>query len=291
MERFILPQWIKKHNFEYDPARLPAEKVEDIKRKLARFRINDPEISVVIPAYNEEKDLLRTLSTIAEFQTKYKVELLVSNNNSKDRTQEIIDACGIRSVFAKNQGISYARQEGLEAAKGKYILNADSDSLYPVHWIDTLADPLIKHQDVSCSYATYSFIPSPGNSRLSLGLYELVAESFFKLKKKNRECVSVMGFNFAFRREDGLKVGGYEHNLRRSITGRSEDGWMALQLMKVGKLYHVTHPKARVWTSDRRLMMDGSLTKAFQNRAKKELKRIYIYFSPKHVASPDEKVL
>lgn len=291
MERFILPQWIKNHSFDYDPANLPVNKVEEIKSKLARFRIDDPEISVVIPAYNEEKDLLRTLSSIAELQSKYKVELLISNNNSKDKTQEIIDACGVRSVFAENKGISYARQAGLEGARGKYIVNADSDSLYPIYWIDTIAEPLMNYKDVSCSYGTYSFIPSPGNSRLSLGLYELVAENFFKLKKKNRECVSVMGFNFAFRREDGLKVGGYEHNLRRNITGRSEDGWMALQLMKVGKLYHVTHPRARVWTSDRRLMMDGSLSAAFKNRAKKELKRIHIYFNPKHAASTDEKVI
>lgn len=281
MKRFNLPKWVNDNCFDYDPSNLPQDTVYEIKKGLEKFRHNDPEISIVIPAYNEEKDILRTLSSFSRMETKYKVELIVSNNNSKDRTQEILDACGVKSVFAKDQGISYARQAGLEAAKGKYILNADSDSIYPEGWIDALVEPL-KNKEISCSYGVYSFIPSEGNNRFTLGCYELVAENFFRVKKRNRECVNVMGFTFAFRREDGHTVGGYAHDLQRHITGRSEDGWMALQLMKVGKLYQVTDPKVRVWTSDRRLMADGSLGKAFQNRAKKELKRLSIYFHERH---------
>jgi glycosyltransferase involved in cell wall biosynthesis len=258
-----------------------------IKERLEKFRCDNPEISIVIPSYNEESNLLRTLSSLSRIETDYKVELIVSNNNSTDRTQDIIDACGVKSVFAREQGISYARQTGLEAAKGQYILNADSDSIYPPFWVNTLVKPLMEFSEVSCAYGTYSFIPSPGNSRFSLGCYEMVAESFFRFKKKQRECVNVMGFNFAFKKEDGLKIGGFDHNLNRKVTGRSEDGWMAFQLLRVGKLFQVMDSRARVWTSDRRLMEDGSLGKAFQNRARKELRRLSLYFNPSYAAVPE----
>lgn len=282
MDRFVLPGWLSNHCFSYSPDDLPADKVERIREGLKKFNVEDPEISIVIPAYNEEASLLNTLSSIADFHLgNKKVELIVANNNSTDRTQELLDICGVKSVFVKEQGISYARQGGLEEAKGPIVLNADSDSIYPSNWISAMTKPLSDHA-VSCVYSTYSFIPSPGNNRVSLAFYELISEKFFQLKKMNRECVNVMGFTFAFRKEDALKIGGFKHDLCRSVTGRSEDGWMAYQLMKVGKLYQVKGYNARVWTSDRRLMADGSLSKAFKNRARKELKRLNIYLDQKH---------
>lgn len=280
MSKLILPSWVKKHNFEYNSLDdISEETMSRIREGLKKFKTESPEISIVIPAYNEEKDLLRTLSSLCDIKTKYAVELLVANNNSTDRTQEILDRLEIRSVFVKDQGISHARQGGIEAAKGKIIVNADSDSIYPSTWVDTLAEKL-SDPNISCVYGPYSFIPSPNSSRAALGMYEMVAESFFALKRINRECVNVMGFNFAYRREDALKVGGFNHNLNRKVTGRSEDGWMALCLQKVGSIYFINDNKARVWTSDRRLMADGSLGKAFSNRVKKEISRIGIYFKP-----------
>lgn len=287
MSRFTLPSWVQYHNQEYyQLEHVPEDRIIMIREKLKKYRVDDPEVSIVIPAYNEEKDLLKTLSSIAEIKTVYKTELIVANNNSKDKTQELLDRCGIKSVFAENQGISYARQAGLEAAKGKYILNADADSIYPSGWIDPYVE-VLKNPEISCAYGTYSFIPGKGNSRMELGMYELIARSFFALKRKNRECVNVMGFNFAFRKEDAMNVGGYNHHLNRKVTGRSEDGWIAYCLMKAGKLHLIKSEKVRVWTSDRRLMQDGSLSRAFVNRAKKEITRIGIYFNPKKAVSPE----
>ncbi|MFN6945702.1 MAG: glycosyltransferase family 2 protein [Cytophagaceae bacterium] len=283
MSRFTVPEWVKRHNITYNSLdEVPQEVFDRVKAGLEKFKIENPEVSIVIPAYNEEKDLLKTLSSLSELQTKYRTELIVSNNNSTDRTQEIIDRCGVKSVFAKNQGITYARQEGMEAAKGKFILSADSDTIYPPTWADPLIDAL-QDTEISCVYGTYSFIPGTQTTRPALGAYEIVAESFFKVKKIYRECVQVMGFNFAFRREDAFTVGGYEHNLQRHITGRSDDGWMALCLMKVGKLKHITTKKSRTWTSDRRLIADGSLGKAFKNRIRKEVSRIGVYLKPERL--------
>jgi glycosyltransferase involved in cell wall biosynthesis len=282
MVKFTLPEWVKDNNVEYNRIEdVPSKVIDRIREDLKKFKVENPLVSIVVPAYNEEKDILKTLASLSKIKIDYPTEIVVSNNNSTDRTQEILDMLGVRSVIAKNQGISYARQAGLEAAKGKYILNADADSIYPPTWGNDFVEAL-KNPEVSCVYGTYSFIPSRNTTRASLAAYELVARTMFafKRKDKNRECVNVMGFNFAFRKEDGIAVGGYNHNLQRKITQRSEDGWMALTLMKVGRIQFLSTSNLTVWTSDRRLMEDGGLGQAFSRRVKKELSRISMYFKP-----------
>ena len=262
MYRLIQPSWVKKHNsivFE-GMEKTPASTFARIRNGLNRFKSELPEVTILIPAYNEEKDLLKTLSSISEMKSDYPTELLVVNNNSTDCTQQILDACGVRSVFEPRQGISFTRQTGLEHARGKYILNADADSIYPPGWLNAYVKAL-KDPAVTCVYGRHSFIPSQGSNRPVLGLYEMVAETLFDLRRKNREFLNVLGFNFAFRKADGLKVGGF--NITRQ---RWQDGCMAMMLLQIGKIKLVSGKDARVWTSDRRLMYDGGLGKAFVKR-------------------------
>jgi glycosyltransferase involved in cell wall biosynthesis len=272
MSRFKVPAWVKKHNIEYDDFRkIPGSKLHELSDNLRKFREQNPLVSIVIPAYNEEKNIIRTLSSLSDIKTHYPVEILVINNNSTDRTQEILDLLGVKSVFEKRQGISFTRQTGLEKAKGRYILNADSDTIYPSGWVDTFVAKL-KNPDVSCVYGRYSFIPGTGSTRFKLGLYEIMAEAIFRLRRKKRDYLNVLGFNFAFRKADGIKVGGFNINRQRW-----QDGWMAMQLMKLGKIELVTSIDARTWTSDRRLMYDGGLFQAFAKRAKIQLSRMKEY--------------
>lgn len=278
--RFTIPEWIRKHNLslrDLDTRDLDA--INSRLRKLAPQR-KRPEISIVIPAYNEEENLLNTLSSLSDLKTSRSVEILVVNNNSTDRTQQILDLCRVQSYFEPKQGISYARQHGLENASGKIILSADADTLYPPKWVDSMATPL-EDPEIACVYGRYSFIPSgPGSSRLYLGLHETCAEWVFNLRKNEKESINVMGFNSGFRKADALKVGGYDHNLQREITGRSEDGWMAYLLIRMGKIQLVNAQDARVWTSNRRLVYDGGMGRAFYRRFKKEAGRIGMYLFP-----------
>jgi len=267
MLNYVTPKWVLSHNFKYnDLNSLDKNITERIKDGLKKFRVEDPEVSIVIPAYNEEKSILHTLSSLSSITPSYKTELIVVNNKSTDQTQNILDQLGVKSFFEPKQGISYTRQTGLEMAKGKYILNADSDSIYPAGWVDAYVNAL-KDESVSCAYGTYSFIPEY-NSRFVLANYELVSEFIIKRRRHNKEFLNVLGFNFAFRKEDGLKVGGY--NINRLVW---EDGWMAMLLMNEGKLKQVSGAEARVWTSDRRLMYDGGILKASVKRFKKEILR------------------
>lgn len=291
----FLPYWLTKHLFAYDPAHLPLDKVAELHRKLARFRVDAPEVSIVIPAYNEEASLLNMLSSLAEQEITRPTELLVVNNNSVDRTQEILDACGVRSIIERKPGVAHARQAGLMVARGKIMANADSDCLYPSGWLEALTSPLQQPQ-VACTYGLYSFLPSEKSSRISLFFYEKAAHLINSVRNRHRAYLNVYGFNFAFRRADALAVGGFEVDSGREgsvaeliaagapppPSGRCEDGLMALALLNEGKgkILRVTSINARAWTSDRRLVAEGSLVKAFTKRVWHSVRDLGFYLSP-----------
>lgn len=274
MSRFKIPVWVQDNLFSYNGVDgLSPEFYSGVTERFKKFHHPEPLVSVVIPVWNEEMNIAHTIFTLSNLITKHPTEIIFVNNNSTDRTQELLDKCGVKSIFNPKQGISYTRQMGLERSKGKYYLSADSDSLYPSNWIDAYVD-VLKDDNVAVAYGPYSFIPPGKTSRFSMALYEIVSETLFALRRKRRGYLNVMGFNSGYRREDALKIGGY--NLNRTIW---EDGWMAFQLMNYGKIQYVK--EARVWTEARRLMVDGSLWGAIKRRFKKEISRIYEYIFPK----------
>jgi cellulose synthase/poly-beta-1,6-N-acetylglucosamine synthase-like glycosyltransferase len=265
------------------------EKAE-LKFRLRKFQSDKPDVSVVIPAYNEENNIYRTLSSLASNLTTLRVELIVINNNSTDRTQEVLDALGVRSYFQPQQGIAYARQLGLAHAKGQYHLCADADSLYPPFWIEIMTRAMVRQPEVVCVYGRYSILPPPNQGRLGLFLYESLTGVLFRLRRKNKEFINALGFNMGFvtalgRAHNGFavqQVRKFNNSIHsQDYTEISEDGTMALLLGKVGKLKMVTDPRARVFTSSRKLLEDGSIAKAFWSRIKKHTGRLPELFSRK----------
>ena len=90
-------------------------------------------ISVVVPAFNEERLLPETLPTIraameAFDRRGWASELIVCDNNSTDRTAEIARAAGARVVFEPVNQISRARNRGAAEATGDWIFFVDADS-------------------------------------------------------------------------------------------------------------------------------------------------------------------
>ncbi len=277
LNRISVPKFITTHLFDYDGVdELSQKTITEIKEGLARFNCSDPEVSIVIPVWNEEFNLARTLSSFSKMKTNHKVELILVNNNSTDRTQELIDLLGVKSIFQPVQSISITRQVGLEAAKGKYHLCADGDSIYPPDWIDTMVEKL-KDDNVSCVYGTHSFLPSKNNSRVTLLIHELVSGVIYFLRRQNREYLNIFGFNFGFRTQDAFEIGGF--NTKRQ---RWSDGWMAMTLMKKGKIKRLNSLQTRVWTNTRRLDADGTILKAIIKRLKKEKQNIleYLFNTP-----------
>jgi glycosyltransferase involved in cell wall biosynthesis len=225
-----------------------------------------PEVSIVIPAYNEEDSIVKTLYSLCHNVTSRSVEIIVVNNNSVDKTGLLVSACGVTCIDEEKQGITVARNKGLSVARGKYILNADADTLYPANWIEAMINPLTD-ENIALTYGNFSFLPIGSTGRATYFVYEYITDIVRLLKTKFREeAVNVYGFNSGFRREQGLAVEGFNHP-----PGTNEDGWLALKLRDkgFGRLQSVRN--APVWTTDRRLQMDGGFWKAIQKRIKRNI--------------------
>lgn len=248
-----------------------APDTDAIQQAYQRLYKGNPEVSIVMPAYNEEENIVPTLASLCHNITNRSVEIIVVNNNSKDNTEALVKACGVNCILETTQGITPARNRGLAEARGKYILNADADTIYPKDWIEEMIKPLDDpKKNAAITYGTFSFIPIGSTGRVTYFFYEYLAEftRFYNTLFKT-EAVNVYGFNSGFRREQGLSVEGFTHP-----PGTNEDGYLALKLSRkgYGKIFKVTNPKAIVWTTDRRIQIDGGLWKATIKR----FKRVFI---------------
>ena len=85
-------------------------------------------LSVIVPAFNEEKLLGATLACIREATRGFGAELIVCDNNSTDRTAEIARESGAKVVFEPVNQISRARNAGAAAAGGDWLVFIDADS-------------------------------------------------------------------------------------------------------------------------------------------------------------------
>jgi len=288
MSLFGLPAWIKPHLFKEKRFQdLTQKEIDNLKLSISGYLHSNPDVSVVIPAWNEENNIYRTLSSLSNTRTKYNVEIVVINNNSTDGTQHVLDTLGVRNYMQPVQGTPFARQMGLDVAKGKYHLCADSDTFYPPDWIDLMVAPMVKDSGITGVYGNYSFIPPENQGRFGLWLYEKFAGIVIRIRKRKREYLNVYGFNMGFVTEVGRTTGGFKVSGSRvyaNIVGsdyenEAEDGRMALNLKKAGNLKMVTDSKATVFTSPRRLMDDGGIAQAFFNRAKRQLNGMRDYLS------------
>lgn len=90
-----------------------------------------PDYSIVVPAYNEEALLPRTLASLAEAMTATIAtgEIVVCDNNSTDLTAERAREAGTRVVFEPVNQISRARNAGARAARGRFLVFVDADTI------------------------------------------------------------------------------------------------------------------------------------------------------------------
>ncbi len=112
------------------------------KEKLLKKKTN-PKISVVVCTYNREKLLPGCLESLAnQSADKTLYEVLVIDNNSSDNTRKVANQFvgkypNFRALFEKNQGLSHARNLGVNEAAADYVGFIDDDARAKGNWIET----------------------------------------------------------------------------------------------------------------------------------------------------------
>ena len=92
------------------------------------------ELSIIIPAYNAEKYLPECLNKLSEtgLMANPQIQIIIVNDGSNDGTKEICDQLeqkhnNILVIHKKNEGVSVARNTGMKAATGEYVMFLDAD--------------------------------------------------------------------------------------------------------------------------------------------------------------------
>jgi glycosyltransferase involved in cell wall biosynthesis len=110
---------------------------------------NDDLVSVIIPSYNHGNFLSRAIDSVLS-QTYRNVEIIVVDDGSSDNTKQVAESFPhVVYVYQHNQGLSAARNTGIDHSKGKYLLFLDADDWLSVDAIKKDLDILIEHPEAA----------------------------------------------------------------------------------------------------------------------------------------------
>lgn len=203
-----------------------------------------PEISVIIPALNEERYIKMALEGLRK-QSFKEFEIIVVDGGSRDKTRDMAKGYG-QVVIERRKGISIARNSGASASKGSILVFLDADSkpsgnllleyhkTFKNNKVVTATGPIKPLEDVNVFVNTGYYIVS------------VLLVNFSILVR----IPCIVGSNFAVRRSAFEKAKGFNPKL---IT--YEDWDLSKRLRKSGKAVFVW--KAEIETSARRVLKWG----------------------------------
>lgn len=106
-------------------------------------------LSIIVCTYNRKsfaKLCLESIIKQVNLNTEKKIEIILIDNNSSDNTNQIIEelknSYEITYHLEKNQGISFARNKGIELSKGEFIAFVDDDAVINDGWLDALINAI-----------------------------------------------------------------------------------------------------------------------------------------------------
>ncbi len=191
------------------------------------------ELSIVVPAYNEEKTIAKTLHSLAEQRTDHTFEVIVVNNNSTDNTTEeakkFEKKLNLRIVTEPVQGIGPTKARGGAEARGDFVAVIDADTVVHSRWIDT-ALKYFEDPKVAAVTGPWRMTGLPRFRAWLLKSIQKIAMIPFRLIFGDW---SLNGMNMVMRKTMYDRVGGLDKTL-----SSHEDFDLAMRLRKVGKLVY-----------------------------------------------------
>jgi glycosyltransferase involved in cell wall biosynthesis len=200
------------------------------------------DISVIVPAFNEEKRIRACLESIRAQRTPHSYELIVSDSNSTDRTATIAGEYADKLVVCAERGTARARNEGARLADGEVLAFIDSDTTLLPGYLDAVCGALRDRRTlaVSCAFKFTRRSPKLLAAEYITNAY-YVARSIFR-------AATLPGFNVCIRTDAFERLGGFR-------LCHLEDLDMSIRLRQAGKTVYLANRK--VVTSSRRLEADG----------------------------------
>lgn len=154
-------------------------------------------VSIIIPCYNQAQFLADAIISVME-QDYYCKEIIVVNDGSTDHTSEVARGFKVKLIEQENKGLAAARNAGIEASSGEWILPLDADD--KIH-------PQFISKTIGKSDIVATLIETFGNEHRwwKFGRDQPLHSDFLKMNQVPYCCL--------FRKEIWNKIGGYDEQM------------------------------------------------------------------------------
>jgi len=240
-----------------------------------------PSVTVVVPVRNGEQTIQPLLESLQKLDyDSDKIELIVVDGNSTDKTREIVKKYPVKLVVEEKKGLNVARNTGIKSGNGKIVAFTDSDCIVPVNWVTKIVENF-KDSKVGCVGGSAKALDNDfvsqyaDNSIVRLMPFFTKREKLDKVKPFFRHPA---GCNMAYRRKVAEEVGYFDENIQYGF----DEVEFADRICKAGYKM-VLDPKVSVWHKHRSTLGDfmkqnfqygkGSGLVLKRNRLKDEVSR------------------
>ena len=185
-------------------------------------------ISLIIPAYNEEKYIAACLDHVVKHGIGPFLEIIVIDNASTDTTADIARQYnGVRVVHEEKKGLTCARQRGFLEARGSILAFADADTRMPARWAERVATEFGEDERLVSLSGPYVYYDLSMWRQYVVRLWWYLGYLPYLILG-----YMVVGGNFAIRKDIVEKMGGFD----TTIAFYGEDTDIARRAHDFGKV-------------------------------------------------------
>jgi len=177
-------------------------------------------ISVVIPLYNKNNAILHALNSVLA-QSILPVEIIIVNDGSTDGSELVVATLKhplVKLVNQLNQGVSSARNRGIEEAKSEWVAFLDADDVWLPEFLETITILIEKYPDCSMVATSYFLQDSAGNrsgmhlKKILFDGEEGILTNYFQVASNSHPPIHSSAV--AIKREALITIGGFPQGVR-----------------------------------------------------------------------------
>jgi glycosyltransferase involved in cell wall biosynthesis len=179
-----------------------------------------PTISVVIPAYNEERYIAEALDAVLG-QTRPPLEIIIVDDGSTDRTVEIVEGYGdqLRLLQQENRGCPGAFDTGFRQARGEYVALGPADDVWEPRKLEWQQEILAAHPEVDVVFGAARRFGLASGDHVRPARTGVLETDWFATEMYRRNLIADP--SAVVRRSLYLDLGGYE-----PLIGEDYEFWM-----------------------------------------------------------------
>jgi len=191
--------------------------------------------SVVLPLYNKEASISKTIESVLD-QSCSDLELIIVNDGSTDSSLEMVNKFSDSRIIVysqRNQGVSVARNKGIELAQFDYLAFIDGDDLWHRDYLKIMSSMIKENPEAACFSAAWSassVLSQISNEQVKFNANEVCKINYVKESRKDvvANICSVVAV-----RDAAISVGGFPDGVKIL-----EDQEFCCKLSRLGNFVH-----------------------------------------------------